>query len=329
MPQSSLVYAVARTRVLEGKLLTQDRLRRMLDAQSAQDALRALQEMGYGGAQEGDIKQMIDQELSQAYRYVREVTPNVYATGAFLLKGDCYNLKVLFKGKVLGKEVQHMLLDRGTLGIDALLAAVQNQDYAVLPAHLGQVARQLDARIEGGFGNVREIECLLDAACFADMADYARRSGQQVVVQCVQVQADLLNLITLLRIKRSQAGPEQLAGALLPGGSVPHALYLSAMGVSEDALLQHLGLTQYRDALAAGLELYARNGSLSLLERESDDVVTHLLQQRRYERESIAPLIGYLIAKEREAQAVRLVVVAKMNDVPMQMAQERLRDLYA
>ena len=44
MPQSSLVYAVARTRVLEGKLLTQDRLRRMLDAQSAQDALRALQE---------------------------------------------------------------------------------------------------------------------------------------------------------------------------------------------------------------------------------------------------------------------------------------------
>ena len=77
MPQSSLVYAVARTRVLEGKLLTQDRLRRMLDAQSAQDALRALQEMGYGGAQEGDIKQMIDQELSQAYRYVREVTPNV------------------------------------------------------------------------------------------------------------------------------------------------------------------------------------------------------------------------------------------------------------
>ena len=133
-----------------------------------------------------------------------------------LAQGRPLQLKSSVQGQVLGKEVQHMLLDRGTLGIDALLAAVQNQDYAVLPAHLGQVARQLDARIEGGFGNVREIECMLDAACFADMADYARRSGQQVVVQCVQVQADLLNLITLLRIKRSQAGPEQLAGALLP-----------------------------------------------------------------------------------------------------------------
>lgn len=329
MPQSSLVYAVARTRVLEGRLLTQDRLRRMLDAPSAQEAMRSLSEMGYGGAQEGDIKLMIDQELSQAYRYVREVTPNVYATGAFLLKGDCYNLKTLFKGKVLGADAQHMLSDRGTIPVEALAAAAQNQDYAVLPAHLREVAKRLDARIEGGFANVQEIECALDAACFADMADYAQKSGEQVAMQCVRVQADLLNLTTLLRLKKTQEGPEVLARALLPGGSVPHALYLSAMGVSEDALLHHLGLTQYQNELKAGLELYAQNGSLGLLERKSDDVVTHLLKQKRYERESIAPLIGYLIAKEREAQAVRLVIVAKMNDVPVHMAQERLRDLYA
>ena len=40
------------------------------------------------------------------------------------------------------------------------------------------------------------------------------------------------------------------------------------------------------------------------------------------------PLIGYLLAKEREAGAVRLIVTAKAVGMSADKLQERLRELY-
>ena len=95
MPQQSIAYAIARTRAMEAKLLTTEKLRRMLDMTSAEQELRVLSESGYGHGEQEDYEAMIRSELAGAVAYVRDVTPNEAATDAFLYKNDCHNLKVL------------------------------------------------------------------------------------------------------------------------------------------------------------------------------------------------------------------------------------------
>ena len=45
-------------------------------------------------------------------------------------------------------------------------------------------------------------------------------------------------------------------------------------------------------------------------------------------RIGLSPIVGYLLAVEREASAVRLVMAGKQNGFDMDAIRERLRDLY-
>ena len=153
-------------------------------------------------------------------------------------------------------------------------------------------------------------------------------SGVEQLLKPGNGQADLTNLKTFLRAKNTQHPQDILQNALVPGGSVKREAFYNAIGVMDDGLIKYLGLSKYDDVIAEGWIHYLKTGSASMLERDCDNYATKVLLEHKYEALTIVPLLGYLVAKEREAQAVRLVMVAKTNDVPIEMAQERLRGLY-
>ncbi len=329
MPQQSIAYAVARTRAMEVKLINSEKLRRMLEAPDAASVLRTLVELGYGGMQEGnDYEAVISAELTRTYDYIRRVTPNQSATDIFLLKNDCHNIKTLLKGRMLNRPVNDALVNTGTVPVEKMQEAVSLQDYSVLPANMAEVAKTVAQMVESGNADPLEMDCVLDAACYADMAVCAEESGEPLAVALVEAQADLRNLITILRLRKAGVGGGILRTALLPGGSIPVSRYIDAYGVSEEALVRALDMGKYADAVAAGLDEYIRDGSIVLLEKKSDDYITALVSSHKYEAFTIAPIFGYILAKEREAQAIRLVVVAKLNGVPVELVTERLRGLY-
>lgn len=328
MPQQSVAYAIARTRAMEAKLLTTEKLRRMLDMPTAGQVLRALAESGYGHGEQEDYEAMIRSELAGAADYVKEVTPNQAATDVLLYPNDCHNLKTLLKARMLGKDAGGMLLNTGSISPEELEKAVESAEYRRLPKHMGEAFGRLATNLESGSVSPQEVDCRLDAACYLDMADAAKRSGEAVVMDYVTAQADLTNLRTFLRAKQTQHPQEILKNALVPGGSADREAFFNAVGMSDDGLIQYLGLSKYDDVIAEGWTHYQKTGSASMLERDCDDFITQMLLRHKYEALSVLPLLGYWIAKQREAQAVRLVMVAKTNDVPLEMAQERLRGLY-
>lgn len=330
MPQNSVPYAISRTRVLEGRLMTTDRLTRLLESSSAQDAMQILREYGYGGtAQDATAQQMVDAELKQAYDYVRDVTPNPYATGVLLLKGDCHNIKSILKAMLFKREAEPYLRDYGTIDPQKLCDSVQDNDLSLLPKNMRAAANDNLLDIELEHAQVQKIECTLDAACFADMYDYAQKSGEEVAVTFVNMYADLQNLLMLLRVRRAQSQEYSLERALLPGGTVKKETFIQALESGENDLLAFLGMRQYQRFLGSALDTFQKGGTFGLIERLCDDALLILLRDLRYHRDGVAPLLGYLLAKEREAQAVRLVIAAKMNNVPANVTQERLRELYA
>jgi len=134
MPQASYIYANARVGVAQTRLLTVERVERMSEAKDAPDALKVLQEAGYGGNREVkdafDFQQLIDDELKKAYDFVYEITPNKEATDLFLVQFDFHNVKALVKSRLLEEEAEGALLyPMGTVTLDTVKAAVRDRDY--------------------------------------------------------------------------------------------------------------------------------------------------------------------------------------------------------
>lgn len=101
----------------EKNLLTAARMERMIDAPSADDAGKVLQEIGYG-----EFSATSDRELGQAlarepgrplfqdlYRYV----PDKAVVDVFKVKYDYHNLKALLKAQAMGIDGERLLLDAG------------------------------------------------------------------------------------------------------------------------------------------------------------------------------------------------------------------------
>ena len=105
MPQPSYPYACARISALEKGILDAASVRRMAEG-SLEDAMRTLSDVRYGGvsdASASNAEELIAAELARVSREVREVSPEPALTDLFLLENDVLNLKLLIKGRLLGR----------------------------------------------------------------------------------------------------------------------------------------------------------------------------------------------------------------------------------
>ena len=84
----------------------------------------------------------------------------------------------------------------------------------------------------------------------------------------------------------------------------------------------------YYPRLRRALDTYEQSGDLTPVEKLEDDYLRERIEAHRYEPVSMLPLVGYLIARQREAAAVRMIMTALENRFPMDRLRERLRDMY-
>ena len=83
-----------------------------------------------------------------------------------------------------------------------------------------------------------------------------------------------------------------------------------------------------KNELLAGLNAMQRTGNISEVEKARENYLVSLLSAHKYESETIYPIVGYYLAKEREGRAVRLIVTGKRNGIPDSVIRERLVKLY-
>ena len=131
-----------------------------------------------------------------------------------------------------------------------------------------------------------------------------------------------------LRLRAMGAAREELHEALLPEGGVRHEALLQAFELSDEALLRALSASPARDAIAAGLADMQRTGSIGALERARENYLLSLVRPYRHDIASVQRLVGYLLARDREARAVRMIVTVKRNGLDDAVMQERLCELY-
>lgn len=326
MPQPSYTYANARLAALSKRLLDPQTIRRMADG-SLSDALRSLQDMRYGGSADGsdaDVERLISSELADAAAEVTALSPKPKLTDLFLLKNDVQNLKVLIKARILGIS-EPICAGCGLYSIDKLRDMVKEQEYSDLPAILSDALRALEKRIQSKV-DPQSISVSLDRAYLTHALKTTE--SDRVLSHYFQSMCDFDNILTYLRVRAMGGFKEMLDDLLLPECGVKKQQLVESFDLSYESLNRILSSSVCREPLLKGLNAMQRTGNIGEVEKARDNYLISLLSDHRYETDSIYPVIGYYLAKEREGKAIRLIITAKRNSLADSVIAERLVTLY-
>lgn len=321
MPQRSIYYAVGRLSVLEKNAIDEPRLERLLQASDVQEARRILSE--YGWPDLGDDERNATEHLKKACALIRELSTDSAVTDAFLYRYDIANLKILFKARSLNEEPSG-LSPCGTLSTESLRHAVSEQKYDALPPTLKEALIALEKRLAVRFDPM-DVDVSLDKAHYA-WVFHTLGKKRGAALRFFEMRVDTLNCLMALRALHAGKPLAFFQSLLLPGGRVAKQHWEKAYLKPErlPLLLNPYGTRVYAAAIAASMD----ESKLALLEREADDALLHLFTPFSRAISKDERLIGYLLRRDREAAAVRLILAGKENFFPADAIRERLRALY-
>ncbi|MGB4481000.1 MAG: V-type ATP synthase subunit C [Caldicoprobacterales bacterium] len=333
MPRPSTAYAAAHIFALENKLLSRDRVERMVEAPSASEALKVLSETEYAASvseldQPHDYEKMLAKEIHRMYDFFQTMSPDPEITNLFFVKYDFHNLKVLLKARYLDREEDEPLIETGgTLPLNVLKEAIEEEDYTKLPDYIRETIEEVN-QVMTFRVDPQKIAAILDRAMYRHIFNVCREKNNNFVLEYFTLQADLINIRTFLRVKKINQPFEFLKGLLLPGSQLGEDFFFEMMEEPVEHIADRLSSQKYTKVVEQGVEAYLNTGSLSTYERLMDDFLLKFVKASRWNPLGLEPIIGYLLAKENEIRIIRIIMVGKINNLPSPIIRERLRDVY-
>lgn len=332
------MYASARIRSLENRIVGREKLETLIDARTAEDAMARLAEYGITPAEEETDRtaatadeaksrareRMLLATLREAFGEVEHAAPDPSLFRYFRYPYDCNNIKAALKCAVRGISPADMLFDFGTVPADDVAELLREGKYDAFPPAMAAAiptAREAYDRTS----DPRRIDTVLDRACYGDMANAA--AAEDTLAAWLKVKADTANIVTtlrLLRLRAGAAGASFLEDSLLPGGELDTGFFTKAYEEGESYLWDALSPTAY-------YRLAQTEGDprpLSAVEKACDD----LFMERVREGARIpfgAPVVGgYLVGCETAVKNIRIILAAKDAGLDPAVIRERVRVSY-
>ena len=314
-------------RAREKNLLTAARMERMIDAPSAEEAGKVLQEIGYGefsAASDRELSAALASEREKMFADLYRFVPDKAVVDVFKVKYDYHNIKALLKAQAMGLNGEHLLMDAGRVPAEKLQRALSEGTYDLLPAELASAAREA-AEVLSTTGDPQLADFTLDRAYYAEMLSAAKKTRSSFLEEYVRTTIDAANLRSAVRTLRMRKGGDFLKKVLFEGGTVRTEKILNAAlsGNPEEPFRS----SALRSAAELGAEA-ARGGSLTRFEKVCDDAVTAAAAKAKSVPFGVEAVIGYLVAKEIEFTAVRIIMSSRMAGISGDTIRERLREAY-
>jgi len=318
----------ARIRAMENRLLTRERMERMLEARSNDEAVKVLSECGYGDVSASNpaaMEEKLVHARNATYQDLRSAVPEPGLIDVFRIKYDYHNAKVLLKSEAVGADAARLLVDGGRYPVAALREAYNKEDLRDYEEFFHAAIKQAKETL-AVTSDPQIADFILDKAYFAEMSATAEKTGSAFLMGYVKLSVDAANLRAAVRAHRMQRGADFLSQVLVPGGNVPEKS-VAAAGEAELVSLFSGG------SLAGAAELGARltapgSGHLTAFERLCDNAVMGYLAESQRIPFGEHVVIGYLYAKEAELTAIRIIMAGRLAGLETEIIRERLRESY-
>lgn len=317
----------ARVRAMESALLTTERMDRLLDAGSDEEAARLLREWGYPELDAAHPEEM-DAALSRTRTALLEdlggSAPDPRYIDLFRLKYDYHNAKAVLKAAVMGVSPERMLVDTGRVPAAALKAAVESGRLEELPGVLPEAVSEAKAALDTT-RDPQLCDTVLDRWMYRDLVRTAEDTGSAFLAGYVSAQIDAANLRALVRTLRMGKTADFLAGVLAEGGNVDTAALVRVAADRGNGLAELYGFTDLKEAAIEGAAILKDGGTMTQFEKLCDDGIAGYLAVAQMVPFGEAPLLAYLAARETELTNLRILLLGRAAGLDPEIIRSRLR----
>lgn len=316
-----------RIRAMENKMLTRDRVMRLIEAKDNEEAAKVLSECGYGTLTSftgSGLEVLLSQSRGETMADMASAVPEQALVAVFQLKYDYHNVKVSLKALAQNLNPDPLLLSGGRYPAATIGDCGRKGDYRELSPVLGAAATQAKELLDTT-QDPQLADFLLDRAYFEEMAQLAQDSGSSFFQGYVALQIDVSNLRSAVRACRLGKEADFLKQALVEGGTVSSRRIATARPEDLGSLFQSGGLSNAASAGSAVAQ--PDSGSLTEFERLCDNALSAYLATARRIPFGEGPVIAYLAAKESEITTIRTIMSGRMAGLDGDTIRARLRDM--
>lgn len=310
-------------------MLSAERLERMIAAPTDDEAVKVLEECGYGDLTElsADARNdALENRLAEIFDEVERIVPEPELVQMFRLKYDFHNIKTVIKSHGAGVGGGEILSRRGSIPAQVIEEAFVSDDYIEIPSSLAEPMQEA-ASILARTSNPQLADFALDRAYFDALTKLVQDLSDEGFSKAyVKLMIDSANLRSAVRTNRMGKESDFLSLALVPGGEIGVASVLAAD--SGEALAELYRPTRLTAAAEAG-SAAMNGGSLTVFERTCDNALMDYVREAKIMRFGAAHVVSYLAAMENEVTAARMILSGRMAGLKADTIRERMREAYA
>lgn len=315
-------YAVSKIKAKENYLLTKANLEQLVSETSLERIVSVLREREYDFdcvQRYEDYEIVLKQEEEKLYKFVKNLIDENDFVEIFLSKNDYYNVAMILKSKIQGKEYKDCLLDSGTILKEDMLRIMENEDYDKLEQTMREAMKEAMAFYEK-MQNPFVIDCILDKACFHKIKNLANKMENDFIRTYVEKLIDITNIKTFFRVRKIYKNLAIFEIAYIEGGKINQQTFIDNLETDEASLTyQFMGFSA---TIEQAIHHYEH------LDEFCDDYMMNYMKQAKLNPLTIEPIVAYIYAKKTEFKNIRIIFTGKLNHIQDEKIKERLRESY-
>ncbi|MDD2503776.1 MAG: V-type ATPase subunit [Clostridia bacterium] len=321
MQEKQFIYAVARIRSHEMKLLDTQFIEQLMAADDVDECLQLLMNKGWGHESSLSPEQILDHEYEKTWKLMEELIDDMSLFNVFLLPNDYHNLKAAIKLVISNSSSTGYFTDHCTIDPETMVEAVKTKNFTLLPEHMSAVAEEAyNTVVQTGNGQLCDV--IIDKAAMETMYEVSSKQSNEVLQWHAEIKVAASNIKIAVRGQKTGKDLKWIQNAMAYCDSLDIEALAQAAFFSFEAICEYLRNTDY----AEGVDELER--SLSSFELWCENWYMRKIKPQKYNQFTIGPLAAYLIARENEIKMVRMILLGKLNQLPEEAIRERLRIMY-
>lgn len=328
MDYSIFAHSIARIKAMENRLLGRAKLDSLIDAKDFSDSVKMIQDTLYGEYMASDsYENGLKSALEDVYQHMYDIIPVHEVIDVLAVRYDGHNIKSILKGKFSGFDTSSMLINVGTIPIERLKQMILEENYSNIPETVVKTVQKAVSTFNQS-GDPQDIDLIVDKGIFEYAMEIAKNSKYDYLVEFVRFNIDITNLKTFIRIKAQERSIEFLDKVFINGGTLEYNRFADYINESLERFADKLSYTDFSKWSDQGISEYIRNGDLGSIDRYGDNYIISHIKKSKFISLGTEPIIAYVIARENEIRALRIILTGKKSNVHPDKIRERMRDVY-
>lgn len=315
-------YAVARVRANEQTLLSAADIEQLITAGDYKVTMQKLSDAGWGEIKDiYDYASYLENYFAKTWDFLVEIMSDIHELDLLLVKNDMQNLKAALKQIVSQHDAKDLYVQSTVYETESILKAVEERRWTDLPDFMQEPAAEAyEVLTETANGQLAD--AIIDKATLERIKFLGVKSGSPVLAELAERMCATANIKTALRCANTGKSKDFVTRSLCDCDTISKDKLVETSLEGVESVLKYLEESAYKDAGAKFKE------STSVFEKWCDDILMECVKEARYTAFGIDPIIAYYVARDAEIKTVRIILSAKINNLPADVIRERVRALY-